>query len=65
MVEGSPAAAAGFAAGDLVTAIDGEPVGDVLAVPAKIKALAGQSVRFDVVRGGAATTLTVALNPAG
>jgi membrane-associated protease RseP (regulator of RpoE activity) len=64
VTDGSPAAAAGFAAGDVVVAIDGEPVGDFLGVPALLRSKAGRSVRFDVVRGGEPLALTADLNPA-
>jgi len=64
VVDGTPAAAAGFATGDVVVAIDGENVGDPLAVPDRLKSLAGRSVRFDLLRGGEKLVLTAELNPA-
>ncbi|CAN5159131.1 M50 family metallopeptidase [soil metagenome] len=48
----SPAATAGFLAGDLITAIDGKPVNDASEVIAKVTLSAGDAVRFTVERGG-------------
>ncbi len=56
-----PAAKAGLQAGDVIVAIDGEPVsGAWTRLAASIPALApGQSVTLTVVRGGKAFTVDV------
>ncbi|MFC5344464.1 RIP metalloprotease [Brevundimonas staleyi] len=50
---GSPAAAAGFQPGDLITAIDGRIIADAGEVTRKVSLSAGDPVRFTVERGGA------------
>ena len=52
VANGSPAADAGIAAGDVLIAIDGEPFGDVAAVPALVTSLAGRRVGIDLIRDG-------------
>ena len=49
---GSPAAEAGFAVGDILTEIDGEPVGDPLSLPQRLASKAGDKVEFTVSRKG-------------
>jgi len=57
---GGPAAHAGFAAGDVVLAINGKPVEDSRDMTRRVGALpAGANASFTVVRGGATKTLTV------
>ncbi len=58
VVEGSPAAAAGLAEGDVLTAVDGQPVGDVDALWDALDA-AGDSVELTVLRGTDERTVTV------
>ncbi len=48
----SPARAAGLVAGDRITAIEGEPVGDPLTLDQRLRALAGRKVRLTVERSG-------------
>jgi regulator of sigma E protease len=48
----SPARAAGLVAGDRITAIDGEPVGDPLTLDQRLRGLAGRKVRLTVARSG-------------
>ena len=55
----SPAAAAGLKPGDLITAIDGEPVGDPLAVDMRLRGLAGKTVKFAVDRAGTAVDVEI------
>lgn len=64
VANGSPAAAAGIVPGDVLVAIEGEPIADFRALPARITALAGRRVRLDLIRGGDTLTLQVDLNPA-
>ena len=60
--DGSPAAAAGLAAGDRLMAVDGEPVGDPLTLDARLAARAGQTVTLTLGRDGAADR-TVEITP--
>lgn len=58
--EESPAAEAGLAVGDVVTAIDGEPVGTSFDLRRRVRAFeAGQRTTLEVVRGGRVLALTV------
>jgi regulator of sigma E protease len=59
--EGMPAAAAGVQSGDLVMAIDGEPVENWLAMAEKIRGSGGREVEVTVRRGE--ETLKVRLTP--
>jgi regulator of sigma E protease len=59
--EGMPAAAAGLVTGDLVTAIDGEPVDSWLAMAEKIRNSGGKELEVAVRRGE--EPLTVKLTP--
>jgi S1-C subfamily serine protease len=61
VTEGSPAQAAGIASGDVVVAIEGEPLLDALAVPGLVTSLAGRRARFDLIRDGARQTVFVEL----
>ena len=62
---GSPAAAAGIAIGDVLVAIDGQPLPeDARAVPELLTSLAGREVRIDLIRDGSPSTVAVRLNPA-
>ena len=49
----SPAAAAGFRAGDLITEINGKPIADAGEVTRKVALSSGDAVRFTVERAGA------------
>jgi hypothetical protein len=60
---GSPADRAGLLAGDVVVAIDGQPLEDFRGVPALITSLAGRTVRIDLIRGGSPLAVTAHLNP--
>lgn len=64
VANGSPAARAGILAGDVLVAVDGQPLGDAAAVPALIAALAGRTVRLDLIRNGSPLAVTAQLNPA-
>jgi len=55
---GSPAAAAGFKPGDLITAINGRAIADSGEVQAKVALSAGDPIRFTVERGTAVLTVT-------
>ena len=58
LMPASPAARAGVAEGDLITAIDGTPVGSAVALRAAVEALAeGAAYTLTIDRGGAARTL--------
>ena len=50
---GSPAAAAGFQTGDLITAINGRVIGDAGEVTRKVTLSSGDALRFTVERAGA------------
>ncbi len=64
VLNGSPAATAGIAVGDVVVAIGGRALADPRAVPEIVTALAGQQVGFDLIRDGSPMSVTVQLNPA-
>jgi serine protease Do len=58
----SPAQKAGIVAGDVITAVNGDPVKDARDLAKKIgSASPGTSVKLTVVRGGAEKTLTLTL----
>lgn len=60
--EESPAAAAGLAVGDLVTAVDGEPIATAFDLRRRVRALEqGQRVTVEVVRGGRVLALPVTI----
>ncbi len=62
IVEGSPAAEAGLAVGDLIVAIDGKPIGLVEAMGAQLRPQpAGKKVQFEVRRGDETQTIDVTL----
>lgn len=64
VANGSPAAAAGIVAGDVLVSMGGKAVPDVHAVPAFVTSFAGQKVIVDLIRGGSPLSVTVQLNPA-
>jgi len=55
----SPAAAAGLKPGDRITAIDGEPVGDPLALDQRLRGKAGAKVKLALDRAGTAVDVEV------
>ena len=60
VLPGSPAERAGLAEGDLITAIDGAPVGSAAELRAAIEAIAeGAAYKLTIDRGGASRTLEV------
>ena len=63
VVAGEPAAAAGFRAGDLVTAMDGRPVESFADVQQYVQLRAGAPIRFAVRRGAADLVLTATPAP--
>ncbi len=60
----SPAAVAGIAVGDVLVAIDGQPLADVVAVPDLVASLAGRRVAIDLLRNRLPFSVIVQLNPA-
>jgi regulator of sigma E protease len=56
---GSPAAAAGFHAGDLITRMGGENVTDFRDIMQFVQLRTGDPIRVDIERGGQALSLTV------
>jgi membrane-associated protease RseP (regulator of RpoE activity) len=64
VTNGSPAESAGIAAGDVLVAVDGKPLGDPLALPALLGSLAGNSVRIDLIRDGRPLSVGARLNSA-
>lgn len=56
---GSPAAAAGLAAGDEIRAVDGRALGNPADLVAWLEPRAGQQVTLEVLRGGSLLTLAV------
>jgi membrane-associated protease RseP (regulator of RpoE activity) len=62
VVEGSPAASAGIQVNDLITAIDGQAVGSLAAMGARLEPrVADDKVRFEVRRGDTTRTVEVSL----
>jgi regulator of sigma E protease len=59
VVNGTPAYVAGLAAGDRITAIDGEPVDEWLTVLERVSARPGKSTQFTIERGGQTRTISV------
>ena len=59
VVDGGPAATAGVLVGDVVVAFDTAAIDDPEDLIARLRGRAGQAVALTVVRGGAATTVTV------
>jgi regulator of sigma E protease len=59
LVAGGPGARAGLKVGDLVTAIDGKPVADGLALIEMIRGAGGRTIEISVLRAGAPLTLAV------
>jgi regulator of sigma E protease len=59
LVAGGPGAKAGLQVGDLVLAVDGEPVATWMAFVAKVREAAGRSLRLEVDRGGVNATVDV------
>jgi regulator of sigma E protease len=57
----SPAAAAGLKPGDMIVAIDGEAVGDPLAVDQRLRGMTGKKVKLTLDRAG--TAVDVELEP--
>ncbi|WP_198008942.1 MULTISPECIES: S1C family serine protease [Deinococcus] len=57
--EGSPAAQAGILVGDVLLALDGEPLGDPRALLERVRERAGDTLTLRVLRGGQETDLTV------
>jgi len=57
----SPAAAAGLKPGDRLVSIDGEPLGDPLALDQRLRGMAGRKLRLAVDRAG--TAVDVELEP--
>ena len=55
----SPAAAAGLKPGDMITAIDGEPVGDPLALDQRLRGKVGGKVKLALDRAGTAVDVEV------
>lgn len=60
----SPAAVGGMAVGDVLVAIDGQPLADVAAVPDLVRSLAGRRVAIDLLRNRLPFSVIVQLNPA-
>jgi regulator of sigma E protease len=60
---GSPAAEAGIKAGDRILKVDGEPAGDPLTLPDRLRALAGKTIELEVQRAGSAEPLRVQARP--
>lgn len=59
VMAGTPAAAAGFQAGDLILRIDGEPIDDFADLQRIVSSSPGRSLAIDVERGGVELALTV------
>ena len=61
VMPGEPADRAGLQAGDVITSIDGEPVGSASEATRKIAALPGAEARVQIIRNGEEKTLRVKL----
>jgi serine protease Do len=60
--DGSPADKAGVKSGDVITAVNGEPVKDARTLARRISAMApGAKVKLDIVRKGKSDTVTLTL----
>jgi len=57
--EGRPAAAAGFAAGDVITSVDGAPIASWVELSEAIRASDGRELAITATRDGASVTLRV------
>jgi regulator of sigma E protease len=55
----SPAAEAGIRRGDKIVKLDGEPVGDPVTLPARLRQLAGKTIRLTIERNGEQTEIEV------
>lgn len=64
IIEGLPAAQAGFQSGDIVVAIDGRPVKDWNDLQTIIHASRDKALRFNVLRGKEKTPTTITVTPA-
>ena len=64
VVAGFPAERAGLQAGDSIVAVDGVPVARWSEVVARVTPAAGDTLRVDVVRGGAPVSLRLVPQPA-
>ena len=63
VIDDSPATRAGLRAGDLITAVEGEPFTSPEEYQTKLNARAGGSARLTLLRGGTETTVAARLNP--
>jgi aminopeptidase YwaD len=62
VMEGRPAHMGGMRSGDVITAINGKPVGDVYEYMHRLAELkAGQIIEVEVLRGGSKETLIIQL----
>ena len=57
----APAAKAGLLVGDLILGVDGVPIGHYRHLIAALAGRAGQEVEVEILRGGAAHTLTASV----
>lgn len=64
VLRATSAAAGGIAVGDVLVAIDGQPFGEVAAMPALIASFAGRRVAIDLLRNGFSFSVEVQLDPA-
>ena len=60
---GGAAESAGIVLGDVITVIDGEPVGDFVALAELVRARPGETVLFSLLRDGRPIELEVAIAP--
>ncbi|MGE5590564.1 MAG: M50 family metallopeptidase [Bacillota bacterium] len=63
LIEGMPAARAGFQPGDVVVAINGQPIQDWNDLQVMIQGSKDKPLRFDVLRGPEKTPATVTVTP--
>ncbi len=61
--EGSPAELSGIRPGDMLRTADGQPVGDPLRLPDRVRALAGREVALGLERDGRPLEVRVRLRP--
>jgi S1-C subfamily serine protease len=59
--DGGPGATGGLLVGDIVVALDGQPIGDPDDLRAALWDRGGQTVAVEVIRAGARTTLAIAI----
>jgi regulator of sigma E protease len=61
--QGSPADQAGIKPGDRIQSVNGQPAGDPLTLPERLRKLSGQTVEIELARSGSAEPIRVQVRP--